>query len=86
VLSVVGPDFRETGDVPLDGQLHILFRLRDGRITHMHDYRRLEEALAAAESPPPSVQPRETVADLGPAAPERARAVGFVPFLDPAEP
>lgn len=51
----------------------------------MHDYRRREEALAAAEAPPPPVPPRETVADLGPPAPGRARAVGLVPFLHVAD-
>ena len=85
VLSVAGPASREAGDAPLDAELHILFRLREGQITHMHDYRRREEALAAAEAPPPPVPPRETVADLGPPAPERARPVGLVPFLHVAD-
>ena len=85
MLSVAGPDFREAGDAPLDGELHILFRLHDGEITHMHDYRTRQEAVDAATAPPPPVPPREVAADLGPPPPERARAVGLVPFAHVAD-
>jgi len=85
VLTVAGPDFTEVGDAPLDGEISILFRLREGRITHMHDYRRREDALAAAAEPPPPLPERERVADLGPPPPERARVVGLVPFVQVAD-
>ena len=80
VLSLAGPDFGQVGDA-LGGELHILFRLCEGEITHMHDYRRREDAVAAATGPPPPIPPREVVADLAPPAPGRARVVGLSPFV-----
>ena len=85
VLSVAGPGLREAGDARLSGELHILFRLHEGEITHMHDYRTLQEALDAATAPPPPISPREIPANLGPPPPERARAVGLVPFVHVAD-
>ena len=81
VLSLAGPDFRQGADAAREGELHILFRFREGQITHMHDYRRREDAVAAAAGPARPIPPREVVTDLGPPASERARVVGLSPFV-----
>jgi ketosteroid isomerase-like protein len=85
VLSVTGPDFRRAGDVALDGEIHMVFRLRDGQITRIHDYRRRADALAAAAAPPSPLPEREGVRDLGPPPPGSARVAGLTPFVRVAD-
>jgi SnoaL-like domain len=47
IVGVAGPRFRE---IPfLDGEIFMLFTVRDGRILRIDDYRTREEALRAAE-------------------------------------
>ena len=48
VLGVRGPSITEIAGEPLEGQILNVFTLRDGRIVHIHDYRRRPEALVAA--------------------------------------
>jgi hypothetical protein len=48
VLNVAGPEFSEVGGVPLDGEIFVVFTLRDDRIAHIQDYRAPEEAFRAA--------------------------------------
>jgi len=52
VAGIAGPRFRE---IPfLDGEIFMLFTLRDGRILRIDDYRTREEAFRAAESGSPT--------------------------------
>jgi limonene-1,2-epoxide hydrolase len=53
VLGAKLPGVHEAGGVPVDGQFFNVFRVRDGRIVHVDDYARREEALAAAGAQPP---------------------------------
>ena len=47
IVGVAGPRFDE---IPfLDGEVFMLFTLRDGRIVRIHDYRSREDAVRAAE-------------------------------------
>lgn len=85
VVSLTGPDFREAGDVALDGEIHMVFRLRDGLITHLQSFRRREAALAAADGPPPPLPEREQAHDLGPPAPEEARVAALTSFVRVAD-
>lgn len=39
VLGVVSPDLDRAGDVALAGRIHIVFTVRDGLITAVHDHR-----------------------------------------------
>jgi ketosteroid isomerase-like protein len=48
VVGLAGPRFRETPWPPLEGQIYIVYTLRDGRIVRMDDYLSRGEALAAA--------------------------------------
>jgi hypothetical protein len=51
IVGVAGPRFDE---VPfLDGEIFMLFTMRDGRIVRIDDYRSREEAIRAAEVPVP---------------------------------
>jgi ketosteroid isomerase-like protein len=48
VVNIAGPRFRE---VPfLDGEIFMLFTLRDGRITRIDDFRSRGDALLAAQA------------------------------------
>ncbi|MHB8488210.1 MAG: nuclear transport factor 2 family protein [Candidatus Dormibacteria bacterium] len=54
VVGISGPRFRE---IPfLDGELYMVFRVRDGMILRIDDYRTRDEALhaAGAQSPAPA--------------------------------
>jgi ketosteroid isomerase-like protein len=47
IVAIAGPRFRE---IPfLDGEIFMLFTLRDGRIARIDDYRSRDDALAAAQ-------------------------------------
>jgi SnoaL-like domain len=48
LLGIAGPDFDSIGDVPLSGEVFLVFTLRAGRIVGVHDYRAREEARRAA--------------------------------------
>jgi hypothetical protein len=85
VLSVTGPDFRRAGDVALDGEIHMVFRLDHGLITHVQDFRRREDALAAAQGPPPPLPEREQTRDLGPPPAEKARVAALTSFVRVAD-
>jgi hypothetical protein len=47
-LGIAGPDFESIGDLPLGGEVFLVFTLREGRIVRIHDYRTREEARRAA--------------------------------------
>jgi ketosteroid isomerase-like protein len=52
VVGIAGPRFRE---IPfLDGEIFMVFTVRDGRILRIDDYRSREEAFQAVEVPSPS--------------------------------
>jgi ketosteroid isomerase-like protein len=52
VVGIAGPRFRE---IPfLDGEIFMVFTVRDGRILRIDDYRTREEAFRAVEVPSPS--------------------------------
>ncbi len=52
VAGIAGPRFRE---IPfLDGEIFMVFTVRDGRILRIDDYRTREEAFQAVELPSPS--------------------------------
>jgi hypothetical protein len=52
VVGIAGPRFRE---IPfLDGEIFMLFRVTDGRIMRIDDYRTREEAFEAARIPSPA--------------------------------
>jgi hypothetical protein len=48
LLGIAGPDFDSIGDVPLGGEVFLVFTLREGQIVSIHDYRAREEARRAA--------------------------------------
>jgi ketosteroid isomerase-like protein len=48
VMGLAGPRFREVPGSPLNGQIYIVYTLRDGRIVRMDDYLTRAEAMAAA--------------------------------------
>ena len=48
VVGLAGPRFRELEGTPVQGQLFIVFTLREGRIVRMDDYLEREQALAVA--------------------------------------
>jgi ketosteroid isomerase-like protein len=48
VVGLAGPRFQEVPWAPLNGQIYVVYRLRDGRILRMHDYLMRTEAMAAA--------------------------------------
>lgn len=48
VLGVRGPTITEVAGEPLEGQIFNVFTLRGGRIVRIDDFRRRDEALAAA--------------------------------------
>jgi hypothetical protein len=52
VVGIAGPRFRE---IPfLEGEIFMLFRVNDGRIMRIDDYRTREEAFEAARVPSPA--------------------------------
>ena len=51
LLGVAGPDFDSIGDVPLGGEIYLVFMLREGRIVRIHDYWTRDEARVAAGLP-----------------------------------
>jgi ketosteroid isomerase-like protein len=52
VAGIAGPRFRE---IPfLDGEIFMVFTVRDGRILRIDDYRTREEAFQGVELPSPS--------------------------------
>ena len=48
VLGIRDPERRELAGVPLDGQLFVVFAVRDGEVVELHDYPRRTDALRAA--------------------------------------
>lgn len=48
IVGLAGPRFRDVPGAPLDGQIYVVYTLRDGRIVRMDDYLGRAEALAAA--------------------------------------
>ena len=52
VLGVAGPRFMDVEEASPDGEVFILFTVKDGRITRMRDFRNRDDALGAAGLPP----------------------------------
>jgi ketosteroid isomerase-like protein len=50
VVGLAGPRFTEVPWAPLNGQIYVVYTLREGRITRMDDYLTRAEAMAAAGS------------------------------------
>jgi ketosteroid isomerase-like protein len=50
VLGIRDPERRELAGVPLEGQLHVVFAVRDGEVVELRDYARRDEALRAARA------------------------------------
>jgi ketosteroid isomerase-like protein len=48
VVGLGGPRFREVPGAALNGQIHIVYTIRDGRIVRMDDYLTRSDAIAAA--------------------------------------
>jgi len=48
VVGLAGPRFSEVPWAPLNGQIYVVYTLRDGRIVRMDDYFKRSEAAAAA--------------------------------------
>jgi ketosteroid isomerase-like protein len=48
VVGLAGPRFREVPGGPVNGQIYIVYTLRDGRIVRMDDYLRRSDAMSAA--------------------------------------
>jgi SnoaL-like protein len=48
VVGLAGPRFSEVAWAPLNGQIYVVYTLRDGRIVRMDDYLRRADAIAAA--------------------------------------
>jgi ketosteroid isomerase-like protein len=48
VVGLAGPRFRELPWAPLNGQIYVVYTIRDGRIVRMDDYTSREEAMTAA--------------------------------------
>jgi ketosteroid isomerase-like protein len=53
VLGVRSPELTEIGEVPLEGQLFNVFRVRAGRISSIQDYAHRADALSAAGADAP---------------------------------
>jgi hypothetical protein len=52
VVGIAGPRFRE---IPLlNGEIFMVFKVRDGRIVRIDDYRSREDAFGAVEAPAPN--------------------------------
>lgn len=50
VVGLAGPRFREMPWAPRNGQIYMVYTLRDGQIVRMDDYLNRAEAIAAAGS------------------------------------
>lgn len=50
VVGLAGPRFREVPWAPLNGQIFVVYTLRDGLIVRMDDYLNRADAMAAAGS------------------------------------
>jgi SnoaL-like domain len=48
VVGLAGPRFSEVPWAPLNGQIYVVYTLRDGRIVRMDDYLSRAEAISAA--------------------------------------
>jgi hypothetical protein len=48
VLGIRDPEYRELAGVPLEGQLFVVFAVRNGEVVELRDYPRRDEALRAA--------------------------------------
>ena len=48
VLCIRDPEYRELAGVPLEGQLFVVFAVRDGEVIELRDFPRVDEALHAA--------------------------------------
>ena len=48
VVGLAGPRFREVPWAPLNGQIYVVYTVRDGRIVRMHDYLTRAEAMTSA--------------------------------------
>ena len=48
VVGLAGPRFREVTGGPVNGQIYIVYTLRDGRIVRMDDYLSRSDAMSAA--------------------------------------
>ena len=48
IVGLAGPRFSEVPWAPLNGQIYVVYTLRDGRIVRMDDYLSRNEALTAA--------------------------------------
>jgi SnoaL-like domain len=48
VVGLAGPRFSEVPWAPLNGQIYVVYTLRDGRIVRMDDYLSRADAVAAA--------------------------------------
>ena len=51
VLGLAGPRFREVPWAPLNGEIYMVYTLRDGRIVRMDDFLTRADAMAAAGRP-----------------------------------
>jgi ketosteroid isomerase-like protein len=51
VVGLAGPRFRDIPSPPLNGQLYMVYTLRDGRIVRVQDYLNRADAMAAAGAP-----------------------------------
>ena len=48
VLGIRDPERRELAGVPLEGQLFVVFTVREGKVVELRDYPRRDDALRAA--------------------------------------
>jgi hypothetical protein len=48
VMGLAGPRFREVPWAPLNGEIYVVYTLRDGRIVRMDDFLNRADAMAAA--------------------------------------
>jgi ketosteroid isomerase-like protein len=53
VVGLAGPRFREVPGAPINGQIYMVYTLREGRIVRMDDFLSRSEAMEAAGSAVP---------------------------------
>jgi ketosteroid isomerase-like protein len=53
VVGLAGPRFRDVPGAPIDGQLYMVYTLREGRIVRMDDFLTRSDAMKAAGSTGP---------------------------------
>ena len=53
VVGLAGPRFRDVPGAPIDGQLYMVYTLREGRIVRMDDFLSRSDAIKAAGSTGP---------------------------------